>query len=56
VYREVPAKLVDDVNWVNLSRNNQTYRSPKLKSNGDKGKRSFKENALLHPKGKYYQM
>jgi hypothetical protein len=48
VCREVPAKLVRNVPWVSLSRNNQTYLSPKLKSFRDKDKRSFEESELLH--------
>jgi hypothetical protein len=48
VYQEVPAILVWNVPWVNLSRNNQTYLSLKLNSYRDKDKRSFKESELLH--------
>jgi hypothetical protein len=43
LYREVPAKLVGNFPWVSLSRNDQVYPSRKLKSYGDKDKRSFKE-------------
>jgi hypothetical protein len=48
VYMEVPAKFVWNVPWVNLSQNNQTYLSPKLKSFRDMDKRSFKGSKLLH--------
>jgi hypothetical protein len=36
--RKVPARLVGHVPWVNLSRNNQTYLSPKLNSFGDRAR------------------
>jgi hypothetical protein len=32
VYREVPAKLIGNVPWVILIRNNRTHLSPKLSS------------------------
>jgi hypothetical protein len=48
VYWEVPTKLVGNVPWVNLSRNNQTYPSPKLNSYGDKDKKIFIEIEFLH--------
>jgi hypothetical protein len=46
-YREVPAKLVGNAPWVNLSGKNQTYTSPKLNSYRDKDKRSYKESEFL---------
>jgi hypothetical protein len=47
VYREVPAKLIENVPWVNLRWNNKTYHSPKLNSYEDKGRRSFKESKFV---------
>jgi hypothetical protein len=56
VYQEVPAKLLGNVPWINLSQNNQTYPCLKFDTYGNKDKRSFKQSALPHTKGKYCQI